>query len=285
MLVILDENDKLNTPDDYDHIVRAEIPDKNDEPMLDEAIMRHMIHVKDKNLTNICIEFPKYYRWMLNEKHKRSLKEFDLPQIAEDYQNLRSISSLIEDELSIPIPLNDLTAASKLNPVVPIVVGGTRSQAVEASIAESHLWPNIKVLHLANNIRAQSDKSFSDFLLRIGNGEEPTVEDNMIRISDSMAIPFDGGHSIHHLIESTFPDLGSHTYDPEYMMDRALTPLNHDFNKLNERVLQAFTDEEEITYYSFDFISEDMNNFYLAKFLNSLSPGNRRGGHYASHKH
>ncbi|KAL0324985.1 UNVERIFIED_CONTAM: hypothetical protein Sradi_5067800 [Sesamum radiatum] len=39
-----DENDKLNTPDDYDHIVRAEIPDKNDEPMLYEAVMRHMIH-------------------------------------------------------------------------------------------------------------------------------------------------------------------------------------------------------------------------------------------------
>ncbi|KAL0440130.1 UNVERIFIED_CONTAM: hypothetical protein Slati_2496000 [Sesamum latifolium] len=38
------ENDKLNTPDDYDHIVQAEIPDKNGEPMLYEAVMRHMIH-------------------------------------------------------------------------------------------------------------------------------------------------------------------------------------------------------------------------------------------------
>ncbi|KAK4411840.1 hypothetical protein Sango_0257000 [Sesamum angolense] len=49
-------------------------------------------------------------------QHKRSLKEFDLPQIAEDYQDLTSISSLIEDELSIPIPLDDLNAVSKLNP-------------------------------------------------------------------------------------------------------------------------------------------------------------------------
>ncbi|KAL0349933.1 UNVERIFIED_CONTAM: hypothetical protein Sradi_4142500 [Sesamum radiatum] len=49
-------------------------------------------------------------------QHKRSLKEFDLPQIAEDYQDLRSISSLIEDELSIPIPLDDLNAVSKINP-------------------------------------------------------------------------------------------------------------------------------------------------------------------------
>ncbi|KAL0324988.1 UNVERIFIED_CONTAM: hypothetical protein Sradi_5068100 [Sesamum radiatum] len=111
--------------------------------------------------------------------------------------------------------------------VVPVVVGGTRSQAVKASIVESHLCSSIKVLHLVENIRAQNDQSFSNFLLCIGNGEEPTIEDNMIRIPDSMAIPFEGEHSIHHLIKSTFPDLGSHTYDPEYMMDRALiTPLN-----------------------------------------------------------
>ncbi|KAL0421128.1 UNVERIFIED_CONTAM: hypothetical protein Slati_3135700 [Sesamum latifolium] len=44
MLVILDENDKLNTPDDYDCIVRAEIPDKHDEPMLYEAVIPRMIH-------------------------------------------------------------------------------------------------------------------------------------------------------------------------------------------------------------------------------------------------
>ncbi|KAL0440131.1 UNVERIFIED_CONTAM: hypothetical protein Slati_2496100 [Sesamum latifolium] len=92
-------------------------------------------------------------------------------------------------------------------------------------------------LPFGDNIRAQSDQSFFDFLLRI--------------------------------------DLGSHTYDPEYMMDRApITPLNDDVNKLNERVLQAFIGEEEVTYYSFDSVSEDMNNLYLPEFLNSLSPGN-----------
>ncbi|KAL0360917.1 UNVERIFIED_CONTAM: hypothetical protein Sradi_3776200 [Sesamum radiatum] len=284
-------------------------------------------------------------------QHKRSLKEFDLPQIAEDYQDPRSISSLIEDELSLPIPLDDLNTISKLNPgqlqafntikhaiirkqsqtffidgpggtgktflyrvllanfrnvrlimvatatsgiaaiqlpgdrtahsklkipikldssfrcnfskqfevcqlidraaaiiwdeapmanrkaietvdrtlreifgidlpfggkimilggnfrqVVPVVVSGTRSQAVKASIMESHLWSTIKVLHLADNIRAQNDQRFFDFLLRIRNGEEPTVEDNMIRLPNSMAISFEGEHSIHHLIESTFPD-------------------------------------------------------------------------------
>ncbi|XP_028110293.1 uncharacterized protein LOC114308820 [Camellia sinensis] len=44
MVIILDENDKLRTPDDYDNIVRAEIPDKRLEPRLYSAVLKHMVH-------------------------------------------------------------------------------------------------------------------------------------------------------------------------------------------------------------------------------------------------
>ncbi|XP_028053801.1 uncharacterized protein LOC114258129 [Camellia sinensis] len=44
MVIILDENDKLRTPDDYDNIVRAEISNKRLEPRLYSAILEHMIH-------------------------------------------------------------------------------------------------------------------------------------------------------------------------------------------------------------------------------------------------
>ncbi|XP_004308422.1 PREDICTED: uncharacterized protein LOC101310942 [Fragaria vesca subsp. vesca] len=37
-------NDKLNNPDEYDRIVRAEIPDQNEEPRLYDAVCTHMIH-------------------------------------------------------------------------------------------------------------------------------------------------------------------------------------------------------------------------------------------------
>ncbi|KAL0349932.1 UNVERIFIED_CONTAM: ATP-dependent DNA helicase PIF1 [Sesamum radiatum] len=193
-----------------------------------------------------------------------------------DKKAIETVDRTLREMFGVDLPFGGkiMILGGDFRQVVP-VVGGTRSQAVKASIVESDLWSSIKVLHLVKNIKAQNDKSFSNFLLRIGNGEERTVEDNMIRIPNSMAIPFEGEHSIHHLIESTFPDLGSHTYDPEYMMDRALIiPLNDDVNKLNERMLQAFTGEEEVTYYSFDSVSEDMNNLYLPEFLNSLLPGN-----------
>ncbi|XP_021835604.1 uncharacterized protein [Spinacia oleracea] len=44
MLLILDENDKPRSPEEYDKIVRAEIPDRDEEPRLYDVVLKHMIH-------------------------------------------------------------------------------------------------------------------------------------------------------------------------------------------------------------------------------------------------
>ncbi|XP_026459924.1 uncharacterized protein LOC113360654 [Papaver somniferum] len=44
ILIILHEKDKLLTPDDYDRVVRAEIPDEKVEPELYAFVLKHMIH-------------------------------------------------------------------------------------------------------------------------------------------------------------------------------------------------------------------------------------------------
>ncbi|XP_026410234.1 uncharacterized protein LOC113305406 [Papaver somniferum] len=44
MLIILEKQDKLQAPDDYDRIVRAEIPDKKKEPELYKCVKKWMIH-------------------------------------------------------------------------------------------------------------------------------------------------------------------------------------------------------------------------------------------------
>ncbi|KAM3016834.1 hypothetical protein FF2_000799 [Malus domestica] len=44
MLIILEESNKLNTPDDYDRIVKVEIPYREEEPELYNIVLKHMIH-------------------------------------------------------------------------------------------------------------------------------------------------------------------------------------------------------------------------------------------------
>ena len=157
--------------------------------------------------------------------------------------------------------------------VLPVVPKGTIAQTIDARVVKSTLWTNVKVLRLRQNMRAQHDPAFSDFLLRVGNGGEPTLPEDMIRLPQSMAIPWEGEESIKHLINATFPNLSAHASDGKYMVDRALiTPLNEDVDKLNEMVIHDFPGEETI-YYSFDLVVDDTRNLYQQEFLNSISPG------------
>src|SRR4051812_44918365 len=44
ILIILRPEDKFQTPDDYDSIVRVEIPNPDTEPRLHRTVIKHMMH-------------------------------------------------------------------------------------------------------------------------------------------------------------------------------------------------------------------------------------------------
>lgn len=48
-------------------------------------------------------------------QHKRNVSEFDLPRMTEDFEDMGSISSILAEELNLPICPDDLTAVDKLN--------------------------------------------------------------------------------------------------------------------------------------------------------------------------
>ncbi|GAA0167263.1 hypothetical protein LIER_22235 [Lithospermum erythrorhizon] len=58
--------------------------------------------------------------------------------------------------------------------VLPVVPRGSRREQLEASIVSSTLWKIFIKLKLTNNMREKDDPGFINFLMRIGNGEEPT---------------------------------------------------------------------------------------------------------------
>ncbi|KAK9163212.1 hypothetical protein Syun_004114 [Stephania yunnanensis] len=111
--------------------------------------------------------------------------------------------------------------------VLPVVPNGTRSETIDASLIRAPFWKNVIKIKLMNNMRAINDCLFADFLLRIGNGEENSIKEDMIRVPDEINIPWRGDQTIHDLIDFTFSSLHESSNNKEYIINRAiLTPTN-----------------------------------------------------------
>ncbi|XP_050897607.1 uncharacterized protein LOC127104474 [Lathyrus oleraceus] len=144
---------------------------------------------------------------------------------------------------------------------------------ISACIVQSHLWNHTKILRLRQNMRSLHDQEFVEFLIRIGDGVEPTKPDDMVRLPLHIAIPWEGEHSIQVLIQHIFPNLELHGWDAPYMVQRAiLTPTNDDVQKLNDMIIDQFPGEEH-NLLSFDEVEGDNHNLYQQEFLNSIAQG------------
>ncbi|KAI5435203.1 hypothetical protein KIW84_021862 [Lathyrus oleraceus] len=120
-------------------------------------------------------------------------------------------------------------------------------------------------------MRSLHDQEFAEFLIRIGDGVEPTKPDDMVRLPLHIAIPWEGEHSIQVLIQHIFPNLELHGWDAPYMVQRAiLTPTNDDVQKLNDMIIDQFPGEEH-NLLSFDEVEGDNHNLYQQEFLNSIA--------------
>ncbi|KAI3977322.1 hypothetical protein MKX01_000235 [Papaver californicum] len=126
-----------------------------------------------------------------------------------------------------------LTMGGDFRQVLPVIPRSTRGQTVDAYISRSPLWENVHVLHLKKNMRVAGDASYSELLIRAGDGDEPCVGDEMIKVSEEMVIPWVSDDSMSRLIEVTFPNLMENARDQNYIVNWALiTPLNEYVTRL-----------------------------------------------------
>lgn len=125
--------------------------------------------------------------------------------------------------------------------VLPVVPHGTKCETIGACILKSEIWRHVRVLRLKQNMRAQNDVGFSEFFIRVGDGIETYVMEDLIKIPESMLIPWLGEDPTKELIDVIFPELSANVWNSRYMIDRALlTPENEYVDVLNERVIYAF---------------------------------------------
>ena len=156
--------------------------------------------------------------------------------------------------------------------VLPIVPRGTRAQITDATLLWSYIWNNIKIIKLQQNMRAQSDIWFSEFLLRIGNGTEESFTNDYVQLPDDILIEYESEESIHMLIDLVFPDLESKWTSATYMRERAiLSTRNQHADSPDALMMDKFPGKENV-YYSHDSVDDDSYNNYPHDFLNSITP-------------
>jgi ATP-dependent DNA helicase PIF1 len=126
--------------------------------------------------------------------------------------------------------------------VLPVVTRGTRAQITDATLQRSYLWDSIRKISLIRNMRAQSDKWFSEYLLRIGNGTEETIGSEYVRLPEGIVIGYtDTEDSINKLIIDVFPSLEENARSIAYMSTRAiLSTKNQHVDQLNAKMIDKF---------------------------------------------
>lgn len=63
---------------------------------------------------------------------------------------------------------------------------------------------------------------FSEFFIYVGDGIEPYIMEDFIKIPKSIVILWSGEDPTKELIDVVFPKLSSNAYNSRYMIDRAL---------------------------------------------------------------
>ncbi|KAI3470139.1 hypothetical protein Pfo_026802 [Paulownia fortunei] len=125
-----------------------------------------------------------------------------------------------------------------------------------------------KYIILSKNMRSRNDLNFSEFLLRVGNGEEPIDIDGnikiseqiIIKISEDMIIEYDNEeNSIQRLIRAIFLTLHKSIHSPYYMTSRTILTAKHEhIDSLNDKLIFIFPEKVQI----FNIFSH--NHLYVA---------------------
>ncbi|XP_075096594.1 uncharacterized protein LOC107773715 [Nicotiana tabacum] len=128
-------------------------------------------------------------------------------------------------------------------------------------------------IQLTRNMRARTDPAFSDFLLRVGNGEEHTIKDDLVLLLEQLVIKSNGNISGEdRLISEIYPSLNENGSCAKYMTERTILASRNEYiDQLNEMLIVNFSGESK-TFISFDSAEDDTNNYYQEEYLNTLTP-------------
>ena len=162
--------------------------------------------------------------------------------------------------------------------ILPVVAHGTRPQIISRCLKSSPLWEHVETMQLTINMRiahatagsTEDDASFQQFLLNIGEGKIPTIQEKgefTIPIMDRFLMP---GSTLHDMVDWVFENLSQKMHDHHWLSERAiLCPTNAEVDAVNQYIAHKVPGEEHILN-SVDSVDAKDNHMYPVEFLNTI---------------
>ncbi|CAN1744092.1 ATP-dependent DNA helicase PIF1 [Linum perenne] len=148
---------------------------------------------------------------------------------------------------------------------LPVIVEGSRSDCLNASLTRSPLWRSCKLLKLSANMRINSSSSnnepvfagllFAEWVLAVGDGNLPPPIGDRFVGSDSISIPQQfivnpGCDAISSIVRAVYTQFHNSYKSLEYIKARAvITPTNKVVSQLNDHIMSMVPGEPK-TYFS-----------------------------------
>lgn len=213
-------------------------------------------------------------------------------------RTLKDIMKMFDPELGeMPFGGKVVLLGGDFRQVLPVVRRGGVPETIAACLKKSYLWPHVEVFKLHTNMRVQRllqaggpdaeenarrQQEFADFLLRVGDGTEPTfptdVSDDCVHIPGDMCCK---GTTVEDLIEQVFEGWQQCTPEEraEFIVKRAiLSPLNEHVdavNKIaNDRIRLTLPDgqpaQRKLLLSADSVVEKEHADIFPVEFLNTL---------------
>ena len=189
---------------------------------------------------------------------------------------LKAVDVLLRDITQVEKPFGGkfMFLGGDFRQVLPVVPRAGREQTIQQCIIHSHLWHHFQQFQLVTNMRAIQDhtyRQFSEWLLRIGTGDEAHDESDQVTLPQEIM-----ADSLQDMINFVYPAGEPNLMqDPEYMSQRCcLTPLNENSHEINDLILHQLETPMH-RYLSTDRVLTDNPQeaaAYPIEFLNAQTP-------------
>jgi len=187
---------------------------------------------------------------------------------------LEAVDRTLRDLRASELPMGGVTVvlSGDFRQTLPVVPKGTKTDQLLACLKSSPLWPAVRSIALATNMRARLfghplAEEFAAKLLQLGEGQTPVDQHGKIPCS-TISTPVS---SPEELVSKVFPEIANHVHDHHWLRERAiLAPRNVTVTTINHLLLDAIPGTIE-TYKAINTVVDDSEAVnYPIEFLNAL---------------